>query len=627
MSAGSVEERLAALEAGFEKRKTNVDAGWAKIRADEEAGVGVEEGCCWQSIKVLQYIFGIAISSYAVFITCYGLANSMSGTSDFLHPALSFLFLAGLITILAFCEGTQIALMLLEKIPARDMPDNICCANRVKFTHAIAKANTERYLVGRQIFVTGIVFLIAKLIYMKPEFADFVAGNLKGREDEGLGFLGNEVLINIFVYTGLSGSLVVLAFGQLVPQLIVTMVPTLQYQLFPTYEIIVIQLFCDRIGLGYMANICRDATRWAFNLEVEPFGVGSEVVISSGELDQDKEELSGFVKFWTSIPTWNNIIQYIVGVVVFVGGVALTILNVINGNSDFTRIKWHESPYSGYCKNVQGATVKFTACTDITKNSDTGLPTAAVPDVCGEQSCLNEGGKWVPDKIKPWQGDANGDGLTKGGAWVSESGDISIWIQLLLFIPLSNIAMGFLEGTQIAILALEKAPAATIKRVHRDAYFGAKLTTQRDNVRRYLLGRQFLVVFVDFIAAHTMGLGGLGILVPVAQLYPQLTAATNPMWFMGSWGSKTVLLLCLLMEFCGFCHFSWALFTIFYTVRHMVKGDDNGDEVGSVGAAVDISGGLGETQGPPQSLDELRTIVIDQQNKIRRLEGKIKPQV
>merc|ERR550525_2206497 len=79
-----------------------------------------------------------------------------------------------------------------------------------------------------------------------------------------------------------------------------------------------------------------------------------------------------------------------------------------------------------------------------------------------------------------------------------------------------------------------------------------------------------------------MGLGGLGILVPVAQLYPQLTAATNPMWFMGSWGSKTVLLLCLLMEFCGFCHFSWALFTVFYTVRNMVKGPDTGDEVGSV---------------------------------------------
>merc|ERR1711881_835209 len=108
---------------------------------------------------------------YACFITFYGLFNSYNGTSDFLHPALSITFLLLLITILGFSEGTQIALMLLEKIPSRDLPTNICCANRVRRTHAIAQNNTERYLVGRQIFVTGIVFLIAKLIYMKPEYA------------------------------------------------------------------------------------------------------------------------------------------------------------------------------------------------------------------------------------------------------------------------------------------------------------------------------------------------------------------------------------------------------------------------------------------------------------------------
>merc|ERR1712156_28450 len=232
----------------------------------------------------------------------------------------------------------------------------------------------------------------------------------------------------------------------------------------------------------------------------------------------------------------------------------------------------------------------------------------------GDKATLSH--TWVGDKMEPKK-DADGN-------WIPAHGDLSIWIQLILFIPLSNIAMGFLEGTQIAILALEKAPAATVKQIHRSAYFGHKLTQQRDNVRRYLLGRQFLVVFVDFIAAHTMGLGGLGILVPVSQLYPQLLAATNPMWFMGNWGSKTILLLALAMEFCGFCHFSWMLFTIFFVVRSVMKDGNTEEQVGSVGQAVDISGGIGEDKDAPTAdIDQLRDIVIEQQEKINRLEAQI----
>lgn len=207
---------------------------------------------------------------------------------------------------------------------------------------------------------------------------------------------------------------------------------------------------------------------------------------------------------------------------------------------------------------------------------------------------------------------------------IPESGDVSIWIQLFVFLPFSNIVMGYLEGSQIAILALEKAPPKTIKRIHRQAYFGHKLTQQRDNVRRYLLGRQFLVVFVDFIAAHSMGLGGLGILVPVSQLYPQLLAASNPMWFMGTWGSKGVLLLALIMEFCGLCHFSWGLFTAFFVIRKMVIGDDEKADVGSVGMEVVISGGVtAEDEAACDDVEELQSIVVEQKQKIELLERTI----
>merc|ERR1719361_2500228 len=268
------------------------------------------------------------------------------------------------------------------------------------------------------------------------------------------------------------------------------------------------------------------------------------------------------------------------GVVVFVGSIVLTLLNVLSGSSDFTRVE----------RNADKTPKLYSY-------SNEGVIGAA---------CAN----------------ANGEGCTNAG-WKPQDGDIPIWIQLAIFIPLSNIVMGYLEGSQIAILALEKAPAKTIKRLHRSAYFGHKLSQQRDNVRRYLLGRQFLVVFVDFIAAHSMGLGGLGILVPVSQLYPQLLGASNPMWFMGTWGSKGVLLLALIMEFTGLCHFSWGLFSVFIFIRSFaIKGDEKAD-VGSVGQEVDISGGAGITAEDEEAVDDigaLQRIVIEQQHKIELLE-------
>lgn len=451
----------------------------------------------------------------------------------------------------------------------------------------LAQNNTERYLVGRQIFVTGIVFLIAKLIYMKPEYADFAM--------ETLGWLGHPVLINIFVYTGLAGSLVVLAFGQLLPQLLVTTSPILQYQLFPTYEIIVVQLFCERLGVAYMANMVRDFTVWAFKLKEEPFGVGSGVVISKAGSDktEDAEELTGFVKFWMTVPKWTRIIQYIMGAIVFCGSIALILLNVLGGLSDFTRIEWKLSDTDGYCKDAQG------------------MHTAD----SGNVDCTAAGNKWVGARIEPV--------LDKNGNWIPLPGDIPIWVQLVLFVPLSNIAMGFLEGSQIAILALEKAPKRVVKATHRPAYFGYNLFKQGDNVRRYLLGRQFIVVFVDFIAAHTMGLGGLGILVPISQLYPQLLASSNPMWFLGTWGSRVILLLALFMEFLGFCHFSWALFVVVHSIRNVMTGQTD-EEVGSVGQKVDISGGGADSNNDEKTYDELCEIVIQQKARINELEGQIK---
>jgi len=576
----SVEQRLARLEEQFGKEIARKDAALREARQNAKAAEEErpESGCCWQIIKVLQYIVGFTLSIYSLIITFFGLLNGYSKSSPCtglqdhyakmdgktcvsgpLPAWLVIIFLCLLVTVLAYCEGTQIALMLLEKVNGREIPDDICCSARVKRTHQLAQNNTERYLLGRQIFVTGIVFMVAKMIGMKSIFATAV------KDSFGETF-GSQTLVLMFVNTGFAGSLIVLAFGQLVPQLIVTTTPLLQYQLFPTYEIIWLQLFCERLGVAEMAPILRKFTKWVYGLKDEDFGVGSgvEFTIKAEEDAEEQEELGCCVTFWMEVPFWQQIIKIVVGVVVFCGSLYFICDNILGGHSDFTIVE---------------------------RDAD---------------------GKPVVDENLPYPG------------WKAEIGDVHILIQLLLFFPVSNIIMGFLEGSQIAILALEKAPAAVIKRTHRDAYFGHKLTQQRDNVRRYLLGRQFFVVFVDFIAAHSMGIGGLGILVPVSQLFPQLLAASNPAWFMSTWGSKGVLLLTLIIEFTGLCHFSWGLFTIFFVIRNLVQSEEKAN-VGSVGQAVDIAGaGVAEVDAvDSDDIGQLQITVAEQQEKIRQLEAQV----
>jgi len=635
---GSVESRLQKLEnkmkADLQKRKAAA-AAIAEFNASQETNDGPsEEGWCWIVVKIIQYIIGFTLSLYGLFITFYGLSHGYSKSSNcsenakLLHQKYSALggdcedggipeilvifFLVLLLTVLAFCEGTQIALMLLEKVRARDISTDIYCYNRVRRTHELAQNNTERYLLGRQIFVTGIVFMVAKLIGMKPSFAfavsdttcegvTFTAGDAPiglrpdptcAADNEGLGWFGSPTLVSVFVDTGFAGSLIVLAFGQLLPQLIVTTIPLLQYQLFPTYEIIWIQLFCERLGVAEMANILRSFTRYIFDLKVDDFGVGSGVeyaVNADVGGDVEEEEKSCCTTFWMEVPFWQQVIKVIIGLVVFVGSIYFILENILSGKSDFTKVYKCGAGDVSETPGIDGNSPTYGTFT---------CGAAGQPKVYIDQGFPG----WVP----------------KAGL-----GDVSIWVQLLLFLPISNIIMGYLEGSQIAILALEKAPPKVVKRTNRDAYFGHKLTQQRDNVRRYLLGRQFMVVFVDFIAAHSMGLGGLGILVPVSQLYPQLLAATNPIWFMGTWGSKGVLLLALIMEFLGFCHFSWGLFTAFIVIRKLFRGKDTADhaDVGSVGQAVDISGGAvgAEDEDAVDDADELQRIVVEQQFRIAML--------
>jgi len=154
-------------------------------------------------------------------------------------------------------------------------------------------------------------------------------------------------------------------------------------------------------------------------------------------------------------------------------------------------------------------------------------------------------------------------------------------IILYILLIFDIVLLAYLEGLQIAILALERtSPETFIQR--RRAYASQTLAMRYNghNVQRFLVGRQFFVVFVVFLCAQLTtyadldipwmpewmfvaliqtGLPGALIVLAFGQLCPQLIATTNPITFMQLPGTWSVIQLCLYFESTGVTHFSWVL--------------------------------------------------------------------
>ena len=144
------------------------------------------------------------------------------------------------------------------------------------------------------------------------------------------------------------------------------------------------------------------------------------------------------------------------------------------------------------------------------------------------------------------------------------------------------VLLGYLEGLQVAILALERVDGASFRTSHPRAFVVHRLSTAQGglNVQRFLVGRQFFVVFVVFLCAQLTtfptlskdgwpnwlfiliidtGLVGALVVLAFGQLMPQLVAATHPVALMNLPGAWSVVQLALCFESLGVTHFSWLL--------------------------------------------------------------------
>jgi len=159
----------------------------------------------------------------------------------------------------------------------------------------------------------------------------------------------------------------------------------------------------------------------------------------------------------------------------------------------------------------------------------------------------------------------------KTGFWKEVPG----WAALLLFIVVL-ILLGIVEGLQLALVELKRQKPNTYKDTHPAAYKLGEIASRGDNIEKFLVGRQMIVVFLVFFAAKLTAITVPGqeflfpvpdwvstifletgllasiVVVVVAQLTPQIVASIFPVQFLNIVMMRPVYYSCVFLEYTGF---------------------------------------------------------------------------
>jgi hypothetical protein len=174
--------------------------------------------------------------------------------------------------------------------------------------------------------------------------------------------------------------------------------------------------------------------------------------------------------------------------------------------------------------------------------------------------------------------------LIMWGIWTNKAVLPAVPIAHFLIFIFCLALVFYLEGLQVAILAVEHNDPEQKKLSHPRGYALIKRVHEGNNVDRFLVGRQFFTIFVMTLIAQVTtfpemstlgipeavwfifvrtGFPGALVVTTVGSLQPQLLAAKDPWQFLNMYGTNAVMALCYGLEATGICtHFAWLLIYI-----------------------------------------------------------------
>jgi hypothetical protein len=154
---------------------------------------------------------------------------------------------------------------------------------------------------------------------------------------------------------------------------------------------------------------------------------------------------------------------------------------------------------------------------------------------------------------------------------------------VLLFLALTLLA--YVEALHYAVVAIEKWDMSQYAEQYPRVVKLFKLVDSRQKVKKFLVGRQFFVIFVVFLIAQITsfpfiphnfaglppllitiilqtGLPGVALVLTYGQLVSQIYVEEFTLQFLNLYGCEFVVRLSLAAEWIGVCNFSWLLFHI-----------------------------------------------------------------
>ncbi len=147
------------------------------------------------------------------------------------------------------------------------------------------------------------------------------------------------------------------------------------------------------------------------------------------------------------------------------------------------------------------------------------------------------------------------------------------------------ILLFYLEGLMIAVVTTQYWDKESFKEAFPQAYALHDLVNQPNNVKRFIIGRQFFTVLVCFMIAQCStfpewpndsmndvlfwilirsGLVGVFVVLSFGQLMPELLAAQYPLRFLNLPGALAVVKLSLAFDSVGVGHAAWL---VYYGIR------------------------------------------------------------
>jgi len=372
------------------------------------------------------------------------------------HPVVHFIIFIFCLTLVAYLEGLQVAILAMEHFDPE--PKKESHPRAYKLMKKVREGNNvDRFLVGRQFFTVFVMTLIAQVTTF-PTISN-------------LGI--NSVVWFIFIQTGLPGAMIVTTIGSLQPQLLAAKDP---WQFMNMYGTNIVMAMCYGMELTGICThfawmLIKTFRRTVFRTENQP---------KSHDIEEN----------WQHYAVEG--LKYLVSSFVVLGY--------------FTLLMW---------------------------------------------------GIWTGEAVLPVPP-----------------------IAVFIIFVLSGVFLAHLEGLQVAILVAESKDREPYAQSHPRAYALMKVATTEKNVRRFLIGRQFFVIFVVFLINQCtifpnidhLGIPGgvwfafVSLGFPTAlnilcwcQLPAQLLGNLDPYMFMNRYGPFFTLYVCLVTEMTGLAHFSWVI--------------------------------------------------------------------